>query len=465
MRQVLVIILALFAFESSGQKIRPEIKKLAQKIEKYNELESDHVGYAGVTTDQYRNFEKLRDKATYDELLQLIEYKNSVVKGYSSWALADKKYPKLVDIFTEFLRTGESATTQHGCIVSEGDLASEFYSRVFYQHFHNVLSVEDSLFFQSQIQQLDSVILYAEKDNYLLRRALNNNNGNPNNYDRIRHLAFKKENLNAIEALAVYQKEQDIEDFKKLKEKSFVAIAIFPDENFWEFLLSFKDKVISKSYLMAISAFKTDKSAEILSDLLTTMPKDKISELTEALTKNYSAIYQPLILEIWEKYKMIDIRATKILIKDIPDKTSNSFTIGLLSKNKLNFVQYDHDYGTIDKILPLILGNIEQYQKDSLLKICETNIKTAEFTTLNHFLTCVKNNGLTETSDEILERLNQKNQAYEVFHLTETVLTLTHPNQKDELVNILRTNQKDWDWGNWSESFRKLFKKYDIEID
>ena len=149
MRQVLVIILALFAFESSGQKIRPEIKKLAQKIEKYNELESDHVGYAGVTTDQYRNFEKLRDKATYDELLQLIEYKNSVVKGYSSWALADKKYPKLVDIFTEFLRTGESATTQHGCIVSEGDLASEFYSRVFYQHFHNVLSVEDSLFFQS----------------------------------------------------------------------------------------------------------------------------------------------------------------------------------------------------------------------------------------------------------------------------------------------------------------------------
>ncbi|MGB5979170.1 MAG: hypothetical protein WBG62_17280, partial [Cyclobacteriaceae bacterium] len=87
-----------------------------------------------------------------------------------------------------------------------------------------------------------------------------------------------------------------------------------------------------------------------------------------------------------------------------------------------------------------------------------------EFTTLNHFLTCVQNNQLTETSDEILERLKQKNQAYEVFHLTETILTLNNLNQKDKLVNVLKSNQKDWDRGNWSEHFRKLFKEYGIEI-
>ncbi|MGB3181151.1 MAG: hypothetical protein WBB45_07155 [Cyclobacteriaceae bacterium] len=217
MRQALAIILTFLAFQTLGQNIRPEIKKLAHKIEKYNELESEHVGHAGVTTDQYRNFKKLRDKATYDELLQLLKYKNSVVKGYSSWSLADKKYPDLVDIFAEFLRTGESVITQHGCIVSEGDLASEFYNRVFYQHFHNGLSVEDSLFFQSQIQQLDSVVLYSDKDSYLLSLALLNNNGNPKNYERIRYLAFKKKNTAAIQALAIYEKNQDIEDFKNLK--------------------------------------------------------------------------------------------------------------------------------------------------------------------------------------------------------------------------------------------------------
>lgn len=465
MKQVLVIILTLFAFQALGQEIRPEIKKIAHQIEEYNELESERVGYAGMTTDQFRNFQKLRDRATVDELLQLLEYDNSVVKGYASWALADKKYPKLVHIFAEFLRTGESAITQDGCIVSEDDLASEFYNRVFYQYIHNELSVEDSLFFQSQIQQLDSVILYTDKDDYLLSRALINNNSNPKNYERIRYLAFQKKNINAIQALAVYQKNQDIEAFKALKEKSFVAIAKFPDKDFWEFLLNYKDNEVSKNYLMAISAFKSDESAKVLSGLLSTMQKGKIYLLTEALTKNYCVPYQPLILEIWENYKIIDIRATKQLINDIPKDASHSFSIGLLSNEKYKFVEYDYDYGTRDKILPLMLESIKKYQKDALLKICETNIKTTKFTTLNHFLTCVENNKLTETSDEILERLNQKNQAYEIFHLTKTALTFNNPNQKDELVNILKKNQKKWDWGSWSEHFRKLFEEYDIEID
>ena len=59
-----------------SQTIRHEINDLVQKIEKYNELESEHVGVAGETTVQYRNFIKLREKATIDELLFLLKNKN-----------------------------------------------------------------------------------------------------------------------------------------------------------------------------------------------------------------------------------------------------------------------------------------------------------------------------------------------------------------------------------------------------
>lgn len=465
MKQICVIILTFFTFQVSGQKIRPEIKNLAQKIKKYNELESEHVGYAGVTTDQYRNFEKLRDKATIDELLQLLEHKNSVVKGYTSWALADKMYPKLADILTEFLRIGETATTQHGCIVSEGELATEFYNRVFYQHFHKKLSLQDSLFFQLQIQQLDSVILYGKRDSYLLNRALSNNNGNSQNYDRIRHLAFNDKNTNAIEALAVYQRKEDIEDFKKLKEQAFVAIAKFPNNDFWEFLLSFKEKNKSKSYLMALSAFKTEESAKILSEIFSKMPDENIKDLSEAITKNYCIYYQDLILSIWEQHNIIDIRATTQIIKDIPEKAANSFSAGLLSNKEFKFVQYDYDYGTSDKILPLMLDNIKTYQNNKLLSICKQNIQTTKFTILGHFLTFVKDNKLSETSDEILIRIKQKNQAYEVFHLTETILSFKNPDNEAEIITTLKANQKDWDWGNWSEHFRKLFREYDIKLD
>lgn len=452
-------------FQVSGQKLRPEIKSLVQKIEKYNELESEHVGIAGVTTDQYRNFEKLRDKANTDELIELLKHKNSVVKGYTSWALADKMYPKLADILTEFLRTGETATTQHGCIVSEGDLATEFYNRVFYQHFHNKLSLNDSLFFQSQIQQLDSVILYGEKDSYLLSNALSNNNGNLKNYDRIRHLAFNDKNSNAIQALAIYQRKEDIDDFKKLKEQAFVSIAKFPDNDFWEFLLSFKENNQSKNYLMALSAFRTEESAKVLLEIFPKMKEENIKDLSEAITKNYCAYYQDLILTIWEQHKIIDIRATTQIIKDIPEKAASSFSVGLLSNKEFKFVQYDYDYGTSDKILPLMLDNIKTYQNNKLLNICEQNIRTTKFTTLGHFLTFVKDNKLTETNDEILNRLQQKNQAYEVFHLTETILTFNNPDNKEKIITTLKTNQKDWDWGNWAEHFRKLFREYDIKFD
>ena len=49
--------------------------------------------------------------------------------------------------------------------------------------------------------------------------------------------------------------------------------------------------------------------------------------------------------------------------------------------------------------------------------------------------------------------------------MTETILSFKNPDNKEKTLTILHTNQKDWDWGNWSEHFRKLFKEYDIKFD
>ena len=469
MRPIFVVILILSTLQVIGQRIRPEIKKLAQAIEQREVLEAEYVGYGGVTTKHYKRFEQLRDKATFDELLQLLQNKNSVIKGYASWALADNRYPKLVEIFAEFLKTGESVTTMHGCIVSKDELAFEFYHRVLYQPYvHSNLSIEDSLFFQTQIQQLDSVLLYSNKEHDLRYQALSNNNGNPANYERIRHLAFNKKDINAIQALAIYRKSEDIESFKKLKEESFVAIAEFPDERFWEFISSYNVEDISLGYLIAISAFKTQESAKVLSQLYTTLSTDDIALLAQAVTKNYCAYYQSIILEIWENHKTIDINATKQIINDIPKKSANAFVNGLLLGGKFNFCEYyydyDFDFGSSEDILPLMLEHVQNYQRASLLTICETNIKTADFTTLSDFLKCAKSNGLRQVSDEIIARLSQKNQAYEIFHLSDTYLTL-NSGENYQLASILKSNQEDWDRGNWSDSFKKLFKENDLNID
>lgn len=418
-----------------------------------------------MTSEQYRNFEELRNQSTIDELLELVQHKNSVVKGYSSWALADKMYPNLATILAGFIQTGETATIQSGCLVFTDNLASVLYHRVFYQHVHDPLSEEDSLNYQTYIQRLDSVVIYSNTKTSLLGDALSNNNGNPQTYDRIRELAFNRKNSNAIEALGVYQRKEDVDDFKRLKKHSFPAIAKFPNTAFWEFLLSFKDEKSSLQYLMALSAFKTRESALELRELSQSMNGADIRTLSEAIIKNYCVHYQDLILSIWEQYGLIDFRATTQVSYDIPEKSAKSFSTGLLSNTEFHFVQYNYDYGTSDKILPLMLDQIRVYAPDSIVSICKQHILTADFMFLGSFLKFSKDNLLTETSDEILNRLQQKNRTYEDFHLAETLLSFKNPAHEEEVVTTLRAKQQDWDWGNWSDHFRKLFREHNIEFD
>lgn len=465
MKKITFLFFIFYTFQVSAQKIRPEIKNLVEKIEKHNQLESKHVGIAGIITDQYLNFEKLKKKATTAELLELLNHKNNVVKGYSSWALVDNKYPKLVTIFSKFLETEEKVTAQDGCIVSDEELSDEFYYRIFYQHFKNKISEQDSLFFLAQIKQLDSVILYKEKETSLLSNALENNNANPKTYQRIKHLALKVKNIEAIKALAIYQKKEDIPEFKKLGKLAFFAIANFPDIAFWDFLLSYQSNPNSEEYFLAVAAFKTETSAKLLNDILTSSKEKPTRNFCEAITKNYCIHYQSLLLYIWENYKVIDIRATQYLINDILKRASISFVNGLLLDKKPVFFEYDYDYGQSELILPLIFENIKEYQKEKLLSICLSNIHNTSFTILNQFLTLIKDSQLKETSEVLFKKLEQQNYAFEIFYLTETILSFKNINNKERIVTILKNKQKNWDRGNWAEHFRKTFKEYGIVFD
>lgn len=465
MKQILVILLSIWTFQAVGQQLRPEIKKLVEEIAEYNELESEHVGYAGMTTDQYRNFEKLRDKATIEELSQLLKHKNSVVKGYSSWALADRMYPKLADIFSEFLRTGESVTAQHGCIVSEGDLSAEFYNRVYYQHFQRTLTLTDSLFFQDQVRQLDSVILYSNKHTWLSNQALENNNGNPKTYDRIKELAANKNYSEALVALANYQKQSDIPFIIEHGKGAFRAISVFPDKSFWNFLLGYQSEEKSLDYFLAVSSFRNESALKLLTDIYASCDSIQVNELDEALIKNYCVIYQDLILKIWEEHKTIDLTVTKRLIAECPEKSSTAFANGLLSDKASNFLQLDDNYGTASSILPLMIQTISHYNSEVMLSICAKSLLRYQFTELDPFLDYIKENKVSQLTGSLLQRLRDKNQAYEIFHVTETLLSFNNPETTKTLTEMLKANQQDWDWGNWSQSFRKLFEANDMNIE
>ena len=72
------------SFNLSGDDIRQEIIDTVREIANENILMSVGVGIAGIKTPQFERFEYLFTNATESELIELMDYPNGVVKGYTT---------------------------------------------------------------------------------------------------------------------------------------------------------------------------------------------------------------------------------------------------------------------------------------------------------------------------------------------------------------------------------------------
>lgn len=465
MKQFFLIILTLLTFQAGAQTVRPEIDSLVKKIAEGNVLESEHIGYGGEPSTQYQIFIELRDKATMKELINLLKHKNNVVKGYASWALVDRKYQKLSDILLRFLNKDYKVIAQDGCIEAKEDLANAFYYRVFYQKHYNDLSVEDSLFFRSQLEELDHVILHSRRKTTLFNKALENNNQNPKNYEIIRKLAKKqKKNSAILIALAKYKKQSDIPFFIQQGKNAFSAIAMFPDTAFWEFLMNYQSEERSLDYFSAIASFRNDSALSVLNNIYKDCDSVQVNNLAKALINNYCTSYTDLILEIWEKDAIISHTVIEKLIMDAPEKAASSFAKGLLNGKKYIFISANY-FDNGNSIIPMMLDHIFIYNPTLSTELCIENIKRLESFELMELLNIIEKNQMIETIPAILDRLKEKNFAIDIFHLTETVLYFNDSSANAELVKILKARQENWDWGDWSESFKELFEKKQIKFE
>ena len=464
MRQISIIFLIILLSSTMNATVRPEIKKLVSQIEKYNELDAEHVGFPGSTSDQYKNFIKLRNIATTEELLLLLKHRNSVVKGYASWALADIRYPKLYEIIIPFLESGETVKSQSGCIGVKGELSNEFYYRVDYHKFDNNLTIKDSLFYFTQLQKIDSVIIYSKTTTTLLNTALENNNANLNTYQRVKELALKK-NKSAIIELAKYKKQEDIPLFIELGDNSFMAISYFPDKVFWNFLLTYKDSNRSSDYFSAIASYKDENALKLLSEIYLTCDSVEIKDLVESLLENNCSDYLNLVTTIWEKSGIIDFNTTNILINNSPEKSSISFAKGLLNNKTYNFRIFDSSAKKSNQILPLMLTCVSKYNQSSLLEVCNKALATTEEMDLLSVLEFIKKNNIVDTKQGLLNRLTIINDPLDIYPIIETLLFFKDYETNRKLVLILKENKNEWFGGIMSEKLSRLLSKYEIKIN
>ena len=104
-------------YNFSADDIRQEIIDTVKEIANENMLLSAGVGIAGIKTPQYERFEYLFTNATESELIELMDYPNGVVKGYTFWALAKMKSDSLEWIIENHIGDTDTILSQSGCLM------------------------------------------------------------------------------------------------------------------------------------------------------------------------------------------------------------------------------------------------------------------------------------------------------------------------------------------------------------
>lgn len=240
----------------SSKETAKKLSAIIKKIASINEVQSEHIGVAGMESDNYKNYLELKAVASINDLINLVDNPNAVVACYASMALADKSYPDLKTVFLKFLSEKRKVLTFSGCIKSKDDISVELY----HQYWN---AVDDKGKRTDKILlQLDSIILYHNNSDWLLMTRALENRIYPASYkNRIQELAFQKGNREALFYLCTWYRADNYENIKKalvkyLNKTDFSKTGTSDYYRTLDELLKFRDNELEP---IIIKKLKTDR--------------------------------------------------------------------------------------------------------------------------------------------------------------------------------------------------------------
>lgn len=150
-------------------------QELIKAIVENNQLESNCIGYACSESTQFKNFQKLKNLSSDDELFAFTKHSNAALRTYAIFDLIDSGKGNILELFEHELNENEEVTTFKGCIIS----SDYTYSEVYHKYWSNLLLKEyeeetpNIIRKDPNLMKLDSMVIYHPKDIYwlLYRRA------------------------------------------------------------------------------------------------------------------------------------------------------------------------------------------------------------------------------------------------------------------------------------------------------
>ena len=488
MRTALTILLLAAAIGMHAQsgydpsKITRSTKNIVSKIAAVNELMGSAVYYEGRRPKQFDYFVELEKTASKQELLALTDYPNAVVRCYACWALTHDSTVDLFPVIIRHLNDDSLVFTQFGCIGSS-QAAGDFFIELVTPE---LIDLEAKKLPEEKRRLLDSFLLFVPNRLQAKSWALQRADTSGSLYERIRELAIKAHDQEAMVSLARYRKARDIpfildnpscdQGNTRSCYYTWRAIAAFPDPAFFPMLEGSLGKTLDKTHYSnewrelynAIAAYQNENAVRLLTIPFTGILHQDfqvyhINYIYEAIRNRRIPVYQELLWRLWAEEGKItpDVFACLLALDhtrayEITKKSLSDAGLALINAGQY-FNEDDSSGNIIDKMLDLV------GQQDTALyrSIIIRNIKKAAVLEFQVYASRVSARPDTAYIEPLLERIEQEDNAYVYLEATKILIAYHSPAINQRILAIKKTNPAlTKDWGG--KDFMALLKENGI---
>jgi len=156
MKTILIFVLSLIVpslsfgqSEYNENSIREVPLKYVDLLSNRDIVQDIAIGEGGMKPKQYEYFEGLRNVATDEELFELTNHPNPIVRTYSFWGLYMRKSDNVIDVMSKNINDTVWITQQFGCLESEVTVIEFMTDRIIYDY--------DKTVYDSNKQFIDSL--------------------------------------------------------------------------------------------------------------------------------------------------------------------------------------------------------------------------------------------------------------------------------------------------------------------
>jgi hypothetical protein len=420
------------------QKYNQEIitqstNEIVEEIKKKNVLEgkwSDFDRYS----QQYLRCEKLMEIASKEELLELINHPNGVVRCYAFRALSYNKSVDLFPILLNHIKDTELVNTRSFSTHSK-KMVGDFFIDVV-THKHNYFDLEVTKLDTVQIATLDSILIYSNSVFFAKSDAILRAKQTELLYPIMKKMFIKDNNQYALVALAKYKKQEDIQLILKSKRGDegysykYKAIQEFPHDDFFPLLEENLNKILEETPLLekklkktlgktdynvidfeiflekehygidleelykAIAAYKNKKAVDLLNISSIQVKQEDVKKyhidfVYKAIDEYKSKIYDSLLWEFWIKENRISPDVYQYLIEKDSLKAFELTKKNIADTREIYYVKnnycFDNCYSN-EILISMMLDFILKKDFELGLKMIIRNLKYPDFLLVDVFI-------------------------------------------------------------------------------